>query len=84
MQNRILSVTGIVTAMTYPGYQSRPEVTVTVDVEGTALQLVFQSRRTVNCIDIGQVMKVQGAVVKRRGVPCIYNPIYTIVRGHDA
>ncbi|USR80127.1 hypothetical protein [Arcanobacterium pinnipediorum] len=83
MNQRVLSVTGSVTALTYPGFDQRPEVTVTIDVSGAALQLVFQSRRTLNCIDIGQLLKVQGAVVTRGGVPCIYNPIYTIVRGHD-
>lgn len=80
---RLLSVTGNVTAVTYPGEGLRPEVIVTMDVEGTALQLVFQSRRTLACVDIGQTIRVKGAVVNHRGVPCIYNPFYTIVKGDD-
>ncbi len=83
MQRRLLTVTGVITAITYPGQGTRPEVTVTMDVNGVVLQLVFQSRRVLHAIDIGQYLRVSGAVVKRHGVPCIYNPIYTIVKGHD-
>ncbi|QJC21694.1 hypothetical protein [Arcanobacterium buesumense] len=83
MFRRALSVTGTVASITYPGHGLRPEVVVNIDVKNATLQLVFQSRRTIHCLDIGQRVRVSGAVVKRQGIPCIYNPMYTIVKGHN-
>lgn len=83
MTSRILEVTGTVTSITYPGYGQRPDVRVRLDVTGTVLDAIFQSRTSLNAIDIGERVTIRGALVDVDGVPSMYNPSFTI-RGSES
>lgn len=79
MNKRHINVKGTVTAITYPAWDSAPVVRVTVQVGATMLALVFQSRRSVEALDIGQLLHIRGAVNTRDGIPTIFNPEYRIL-----
>ncbi|MCI7551566.1 MAG: OB-fold nucleic acid binding domain-containing protein [Actinomycetaceae bacterium] len=76
---RWVNVEGVVTAVTYPGYGDDPVVRVILQVGRASLTLVFQSRRDISAIEIGQRIRVRGNVVANGGVPLLYNPEYEIV-----
>lgn len=78
MTSRVVEVAGTVTAITYPGYGLNQEVRVRLDVSGTYLDAIFQSRSSMSAIDIGRALTVRGALVDVDGVPSMYNPTYTI------
>ncbi|MFY9262894.1 MAG: OB-fold nucleic acid binding domain-containing protein [Actinomycetaceae bacterium] len=81
---RRINATGTVVALTYPGYGQRPEVRVTVESKAGVIDLIFQSRRNIRALDIGQNIAFAGAVVDVHGTPAIYNPKYHINKGeHD-
>ena len=80
---RYINVQGTVLAITYPPYGARPEVLVNVQVGGTLLSLVFQSRISLDALAVGQPVRVKGNVVIVDGAPTIYNPEYEILgRAH--
>lgn len=81
--NRRLSTVGTVVALTYPGFEQRPEVIVTVESTAGVIDLIFQSRRTIGALDIGQTIEFSGATVEAHGSRSIYNPEYDIVKGDN-
>lgn len=78
MTSRVVEVSGLVTAITYPGYGQRPDVRVRLDVSGNVLDAIFQSRTSLNAIDIGERVSVRGALIEVDGVPCMFNPELSI------
>lgn len=76
--NRIIDVRGKITSIEYPGWGTTPEVKVVLRTNSGDYQLRFQSRRNVECLEIGQVISATGAVVNRDSAATIYNPSYII------
>lgn len=82
MENsRFVAIEGRVISITYPGADEAPMVRVNVQRDEGLLTLVFQSRTTLEAIEIGQWLRAQGNVVTVHGVPTIFNQRYTI-EGH--
>ncbi|MDD7466038.1 MAG: hypothetical protein PUK59_07405 [Actinomycetaceae bacterium] len=81
MGSRFLTVEGRVISITYPGSEEVPMVRVNIQRDDGLLVLVFQSRTTLEALEIGQWVKAQGNVVTAHGMPTIFNPRYTI-EGH--
>lgn len=78
MAQRRRTVTGTVVSIKYPGFGAKPAVVVSLDVDSSIVQLIFLGRRDLKSLDIGQTIEIKGSVVRRRGVPTIYNPKYRI------
>lgn len=77
---RYINTVGTVIAITDPASGATPVVRVNLDVNNRLLALVFQSRSTLASLDIGDRVRVRGAVVDAAGMPTIYNPDYAIER----
>lgn len=75
--------TGVVTGLAFPGATASPRVTVTIQLAEGFGQIVFLSRRNVECIDIGARIEATGAVIEVKGVPTIYDPEFTVSYATD-
>lgn len=75
---RTIESEGVVLSITYPGAGQKPEVRATLQRETDILTLIFQSRTTLEALDIGQLVRVRGALVMHESEPTIFNPDYTI------
>ncbi|MDO5025663.1 MAG: hypothetical protein Q4E03_03995 [Trueperella sp.] len=76
--NRIVNIRGTITSIEYPGWGTQPEVKVMLRTGSGDYLLRFQSRRNVECLEIGQVLSATGAVINRDAAATIYNPSYII------
>lgn len=76
--SRRVHTEGVVLSITYPGARQKPLVRVTLQREDDLLTLIFQSRTTLEALDIGQRVRVAGAVVMHDNEPTIFNPEYEI------
>ncbi|WP_394262574.1 hypothetical protein [Trueperella sp.] len=79
--SRHTELTGTVRSMTYPGAQ-RPQVRVRLEVGDATIALVFMSRSTIECIDIGSTLTVSGALTTDRGTPTMFNPRFVVKGSH--
>lgn len=70
--------TGVVTGLAFPGATASPRVSVMIQLDDGFGQIVFLSRRNVECIDIGARIEATGAVIDVNGVPTICNPDFTV------
>lgn len=75
--SRKTELTGIVRSITYPGAQ-RPRVRLTLEVGEETMTLIFMSRSTIECVDIGSKLHVTGALTTHRGTPTMFNPSYVV------
>lgn len=80
MNSRFTDTVGTVISITYPAAGEVPTVRVNMQIHSGFLVLVFQSRSTIEALEIGQRVRAQGNVVQVHGVPTIFNPRYTIER----
>ena len=77
-KHRFRETSGNVISITYPGFGETPVVRVNIQTPTGVLALVFQSRTSLEALEIGQCVRVRGNVVMSEGVPSIYNPYYSI------
>lgn len=77
--NRILQTKGQVSAISYPGQDLAPIVTVHLDTDEGTYLLHFQSRRELYGVSVGDTLYVSGMVVLHNGVPVLFNPEYEIL-----
>ncbi|MDY5585209.1 MAG: hypothetical protein SPG61_05420 [Arcanobacterium sp.] len=77
--NRNLQTKGQVSAISYPGQDTAPMVSVHLDTETGTYLLHFQSRRELYGVAIGDTLLVSGSVVLHNGVPVLFNPEYEIL-----
>ena len=77
-------VTGDIIAITYPGAPGgngahTPEVRIAVETTAGLLTIIFQGRRTIDCVRVGDRIRARVVPLRRRGVLVAYNPEYTVL-----
>lgn len=78
-QGRRINVRGTVDAITYPGYECEPVVTVMLGVGDQELVLSFLGRTDLHSVNVGAVLHVKGTLTSQRGVPTVFDPAYTVI-----
>ncbi len=78
--SRWIKTSGVVSAISYPGYTDKPVVRVDIDTDDATYSLLFQSRRKLQAVDIGDQLAISGNLVWVDSIPVIYNPEYRILQ----
>lgn len=77
--SRRLNLRGTVDAITYPGADCEPVVSVLLAVGDQKIVLSFLGRVDMHSFSVGSQLHVKGMLSNKRGVATIFNPTYTVL-----
>lgn len=75
-----VDITGEIIAITYPAIGAVPNVYVLVITDDGTVQLIFQGRTTIACMEVGQTIKARIVPLVKKGFRYAYNPQFTLSR----
>ncbi|VEI12508.1 single stranded DNA-binding domain-containing protein [Trueperella bialowiezensis] len=76
-------LTGAVRAITYPGVGTPARLHIRLQTARGIISLIFLSRETIECIDIGSQLTVTGTLTTHRAIPTMFNPSYVVEDSHE-